>query len=92
MVVVLASRPKGEFVSVIEPRDRSRVVLVHGDEESPAVELGFDGMAFLPMWGISVKAFTIEPEHAAPSRLAASTTPVMRPLDRLMARVLMSSS
>lgn len=66
VVMVLASRPEGEFISDIEPRDRSRVVLVHGDEESPVVELGLDGMAFLPMWGISVKAFTIQPEHAAP--------------------------
>lgn len=66
VVVVLASRPEGEFVSDIEPRDRSRVVLVHADEETPVVELGVDGMAFLPMWGISVKAFTIGPEHAAP--------------------------
>ncbi|ABL79305.1 LysM peptidoglycan-binding domain-containing protein [Nocardioides sp. XL1] len=66
VVVVLASRPEGEFVSDIEDRDRSRVVVVHGDEESPAVELSGDGMAFLPVWGISVKALTLKPEHVAP--------------------------
>lgn len=66
VVVVLASRPEGEFVSAVEHRDRSRVVLLCGDEESPAVELAGNGMAFLPMWGISVKALTMKPEHAAP--------------------------
>lgn len=66
VVVVLASRPEGEFVADIEDRGRSRVVVVHGDEESPAVELSGDGMAFLPMWGISVKALTLKSEHVAP--------------------------
>jgi hypothetical protein len=48
--------------------------VVHGDEESPAVELTGDGMAFLPMWGISVKAFTMTPEQAAPmAELMAAT-------------------
>ena len=41
-----------------------RVVVVHGDEESPAVELTGDGMAFLPMWAISVKAFTLPTSEA----------------------------
>lgn len=66
IVVVVASRPDGDFVTDIESRARSRVVVVHGDEESPAVELAGDGMAFLPMWGISVKAFTLRAELAAP--------------------------
>ena len=66
VVVVLASRPEGEFVADVAARDRSRVVVVHGDEESPAVELAGDGMAYLPMWGISVQAFTMAPEQAAP--------------------------
>ena len=66
VVVVLASRPEGEFVADVKDRDRSRVVVVHGEEESPAVELAGDGMAFLPMWGISVKALMMKPEQAAP--------------------------
>jgi LysM repeat protein len=66
VVVVLASRPEGEFVADVAARDRSRVVVVHGDEEDPAVELAGDGMAYLPMWGISVHAFTMQPEQAAP--------------------------
>lgn len=66
VVVVVSSRPEEEFVTDIENRDRSRVVVLHGDEESPAVELAGDGMAFLPMWGISVKAFTLQAEDAAP--------------------------
>ncbi|WP_350247778.1 LysM peptidoglycan-binding domain-containing protein (plasmid) [Rhodococcus sp. D-6] len=66
VVVVVSSRPDEEFVTDIESRDRSRVVVLHGDEESPAVELAGDGMAFLPMWGISVKAFTLAAEDAGP--------------------------
>ncbi len=74
VVVVVSSRPEGEFVADIEGRDRSRVVVVHGDEESPAVELAGDGMAFLPMWGISVKAFTLPTAEAeAMAALVAST-------------------
>ena len=74
VVVVVSSRPEGEFVADIEGRDRSRVVVVHGEEESPAVELAGDGMAFLPMWGISVKAFTLPTAEAeAMAALVAST-------------------
>jgi len=64
VVVVVSSRPEGEFVRDIENRDRSRVVVLHGDEGSPAVELAGDGMAFLPMWGISVQAFTLPTAEA----------------------------
>ena len=74
VVVVVPSRPEGEFVADIEDRGRSRVVVVHGDEESPAVELTEDGMAFLPMWGISVRAFTLPASEAqAMAALLAST-------------------
>lgn len=74
VVVVVSSRPEGEFVADIQDRDRSRVVVVHGDEESPAVELTGDGMAFLPMWAISVKAFTLPTSEAeAMAALMAST-------------------
>lgn len=74
VVVVVSSRPEGEFVADIEDRDRSRVVVVHGDEETPAVKLAGDGMALLPMWGISVKAFTLPTAEAeAMAALVAST-------------------
>ena len=74
VIVVVSSRPADGFVADIEGRDRSRVVVVHGDEESPAVELAGDGMAFLPMWGISVKAFTLPTAEAqAMAALLAST-------------------
>ncbi|MDR7254959.1 nucleoid-associated protein YgaU [Nocardioides sp. BE266] len=66
VVVVVSSRPTDEFVSDIEARDRSRVVVLHGDEESPSVELSGDGMAFLPKWRISVKAFSLQAEDATP--------------------------
>jgi LysM repeat protein len=74
VVIVVASRPEGEFVTDLDDRDRSRVVVVHGEEESPAVELTGDGMAFLPRWGISVKAFTLPPAEAeAMAALLTST-------------------
>ncbi len=74
VVIVVASRPEGAFIADLEDRDRSRVVVVHGEEESPAVELTGDGMAFLPRWGISVKAFTLPPAEAeAMAALLAST-------------------
>ncbi len=74
VVVVVASRPEGEFVADLEARERSRVVVVHGDEKSPAVELAGGGMAYLPMWGISVKAFTLPSSEAeAMADLLAST-------------------
>ncbi|MEO5662858.1 MAG: peptidoglycan-binding protein, partial [Nocardioides sp.] len=64
VVVVVASRPEGAFATDIAARDRSRVVVVHLDQESPTVELTGDGMAFLPMWGIRVKAFTLPASEA----------------------------
>ena len=77
VVVVVASRPEDQFVADLDDRGRSRVVIVHGDAddaESPAVELADDGMAFLPMWGISVKAFTLPTSEAeAMAALLAST-------------------
>jgi len=74
VVVVVASRPEGAFATEIGDRDRSRVVIVHGDEESPVVELSGDGIAFLPMWGIRVKAFTLPTSEAgAMAALLAST-------------------
>jgi len=74
VVVVVSSRPAGGFVADIEDRDRSRVVVVHTEEESPTVELTEDGMAFLPMWGISVKAFTLPTSEARDmAALLAST-------------------
>lgn len=66
VVVVVDSRPSGELADDLESRDRSRVVVVHGDEEAPAVELRSDGTAYLPLWGISVKAFSMTPEQVEP--------------------------
>jgi nucleoid-associated protein YgaU len=74
VVVVVSSRPEGEFVADLEERERSRVVVVHGDEESPAVELAGDGRAFLPMWGISVKAFTLPTSEAEAMAALLSST------------------
>ena len=77
VVVVVASRPEGAVRRRPRGPGRSRVVVVHGDAddaESPAVELADDGMAFLPMWGISVKAFTLPTSEAeAMAALLAST-------------------
>lgn len=78
VVVVVASRPDSEAVADIAVRDRSRVVVVHsaadGVEESSAVELTGDGMAFLPMWGISVRAFSLaDSEAEAMAALLVST-------------------
>ncbi|GAW48028.1 MULTISPECIES: LysM peptidoglycan-binding domain-containing protein [unclassified Nocardioides] len=87
VVVVVSSPPGGEFLADIAQRDRSRVVILYGDsggnsgagesgmgEEVPAVELAPDGMAFLPMWGISVKAFSLPATQAqVMAELLAST-------------------
>lgn len=74
VVVVVSTTPGETFVGDIQDRDRSRVVVVHRDERSPAIELASDGTAFLPMWGISVKAFTLSADEAgAMAALVAST-------------------
>ena len=73
VVVVVSSRPE-TFLTGVSQRDRSRVVVVHGGDEDPAVELAVDGTAFLPMWGISLKAFTLPAGEAqAMADLVAST-------------------
>ncbi|GAW52565.1 MULTISPECIES: LysM peptidoglycan-binding domain-containing protein [unclassified Nocardioides] len=56
---------EGDVVAAIAGRRRSRVVLLHADNDSPAVELRGDGTAYLPMWGISLQAFTMPAEQAA---------------------------
>ena len=78
VVVVVPSRPAGDLVDDLVDgmavRQRSRIVVVHGEDESPSVELTGDGMAFLPMWGISVKAFTLPASEAeAMAALLTST-------------------
>ena len=75
IVMVVASRPEeDDLVADIEKRDRGRVVIVHRDQERPVVELSRDGTAFLPSWGISVRAFTLSPAEAeAMAALMAST-------------------
>jgi hypothetical protein len=74
VVVAVPSRPSDDFVTELQDRDRSRVVVVHGEQESPVVEMADDGTAFLPMWGISVRAFTLPPSEAeAMAALLAST-------------------
>ncbi|MBZ5735362.1 LysM peptidoglycan-binding domain-containing protein [Nocardioides sp. TRM66260-LWL] len=74
VVVVVPSRPEGDLVDDLTMRQRSRIVVVHGEEEAPAVELTGDGMAFLPMWGISVRAFTLPASEAeAMAALLTST-------------------
>lgn len=67
VVVVVPSRTRDEHADLaadVGQRERSRVVLVHAEEEAPAVDLVGDGMAFLPMWGVSVKAFTLPAAEA----------------------------
>jgi hypothetical protein len=71
---VVPSRPEGEFVAELDGRARSRVVVVHEDERSPAVELAGDGTAFLPMWGISVRAFTLPAEATEPMAALLAAT------------------
>ncbi|UUW92491.1 LysM peptidoglycan-binding domain-containing protein [Pimelobacter simplex] len=66
VVVVVDSRPGAEVVAGHQDRERSRVVVVHGEEEAPTIELRGDGTAYLPMWGISLKAFSMAAEQAAP--------------------------
>lgn len=64
VVVVVDTRPIGELADGLEGRQRCRVVVVHGEDASPAVELRGDGTAFLPMWGISVEAFSMTRQQA----------------------------
>ncbi len=74
VVVVVSSRPAETFLTGVSQRDRSRVVVVHGGNDDPAVELAGDGTAFLPMWGISLRAFTLPAAEAqAMADLVAST-------------------
>lgn len=74
VVVVVSTHPDAPFVGDITHRDRSRVVVVHGDAEAPAIELTGDGMAFLPTWGISVHAFTLRPAEAQVMAALLSST------------------
>jgi nucleoid-associated protein YgaU len=64
VVVVLDARPEGELAEGLADRQRCRVVVVHSDEASAAVELRGDGTAYLPMWGISVEAFSMTKQQA----------------------------
>jgi nucleoid-associated protein YgaU len=74
LVVVVSGRAEGELVEAIEQRDRSRVVVMHEEDADPAIELTGDQMAFLPRWGIRVKAFTLpETDAEAMAALVAST-------------------
>jgi LysM repeat protein len=74
VVIVVPGRADGEFAGTIGLRDRSRVVVVHEDEAEPAIELTGDGMAYLPLWGISIKAFTLPAADAdSMAALVAST-------------------
>ena len=73
VVVVVDSRPEGELAEGLENRERCRVVVVHGDEDSPAVELRGDGTAYLPMWGISVEAFSMTKQQAEDGALVQAT-------------------
>jgi hypothetical protein len=50
------------------------LVVVHEDGATAAIELTGDGMAYLPRWGISVRAFTLPASDAATmAALVAST-------------------
>ncbi|WP_211754573.1 LysM peptidoglycan-binding domain-containing protein [Nocardioides gansuensis] len=74
VVVVVPGRADADLVEVLQRRDRSRVVVIHGDDSSPALELRDDGRAFLPRWGISVQALTLpQAEADAMAALVAST-------------------
>jgi len=74
VVIVVPGRAVGEFVDTIGQRERSRVVVVHEDDAEPAIELTGDGVAYLPLWGISIKAFTLPAaDAAAMAALVAST-------------------
>lgn len=74
VVVVVDTRPEESFVAELEARDRSRVVVVYGDDDAPAVEVSGDGMAHLPIWGISVRAYALASSEAeVMAALLAST-------------------
>jgi LysM repeat protein len=74
VVIVVPGRAEEVFADIIKYRDRSRVVVVHEDDADPAIELSGDGMAYLPRWGTSVKAFTLPATDAdTMAALVAST-------------------
>lgn len=74
VVVVVADRLDDPVAEWIEARDRSRMVVVHADDDAPAVVLSGDGAVFLPRWGVRVKAFTLPTSEAsAMAALLAAT-------------------
>jgi LysM repeat protein len=74
VVIVVPGRADEVFANIIGHRDRSRVVVVHEDDADAAIELTGDGMAYLPRWGTSVKAFTLPANDAdTMAALVAST-------------------
>jgi hypothetical protein len=74
VVIVVPDRVEEVFTDIIRHRDRSRVVVVHEDAAGAAIELAADGMAYLPAWGIRIKAFTLPAADAdALAALLAST-------------------
>lgn len=64
VVVVVDAHPGEELAEELAGRSRSRVVVVHGADAAPAVELRGDATAYLPMWGISVEAFSMTRQQA----------------------------
>lgn len=81
-LIVWLSERDDRVAARIARCERSRVVLVHGSVEEPAVRVGDDGTAYLARWGINVKAFALEaPEAEAMAALLVATSNVQdRPM------------
>jgi nucleoid-associated protein YgaU len=64
VVIIVPGQAEDELVDAVRGRARSRVVVVH-DDEMPAIELTGDGMAYLPMWAVTLEPHTLPAEQAA---------------------------
>lgn len=74
VVIVTSAPPGGEVDNVIGGRGRSRVAVLHADATAPTIDVTADGTAYLPEWGITLRAFALPPDEAeAMSALVAAT-------------------
>ena len=74
-VVIVTSAPPGSGLdNRIGGHGRSRIAVVHADATAPTIDVTAEGTAYLPEWGITLRAFALPPDEAeAMSALVAAT-------------------
>jgi nucleoid-associated protein YgaU len=74
VVIVTSAHPGSELDSIIGGHGRSRIAVLHADATAPTIDVTADGTAYLPEWGITLRAFALPAEEAeAMSALVAAT-------------------